>query len=371
MQLDFSSDQDQLRDSVRSVLLNECPTSYVRAYVDRVVRGEPSDAGVELFATLAALDWPALTVPESAGGVGLGMAELAILAEELGRVVAPGPMLATVAGYVPLLRAAGADAEPFLSAVAHGEVRASFAASDDGGAWSADAVATTALVDGDEVALSGTKRYVIGAGEIDALAAIVRVGDDLAVAVVPVDDAKTMPVRSSDPSRAVGHVVLDSVRIERRRLLPVTADAVSRAIDETIVAFALELVGTCQSIFDTNLQYAKERQQFGVPIGSFQAVKHKLANMFVAIERARAVAFYAVATIEDDDPRRALAAAMAKAAAGECQRLVAADGIQLLGGIGMTWEHDQHFFVKRAKASDALLGNSAAHRSRVATLLGI
>ncbi len=371
MQLDFTRDQDALRDSVRSVLANECPTAYVRGYVDHVVRGEPSDAGVRLYDTLAALDWPALTIPEAAGGVGLGMAELAILAEELGRVVAPGPMLPTVAGYVPLLRAAGSAADDLLGAVAHGAVRGSFAASDDGGVWSPAAVHVTATAKGDDVELSGTKRYVIGAGEIDRLAAIVRVGDELAVAVGDVVDAQTMPVRSSDPTRAVGHVVLDGVTIPRAQLLPVSADAITRAFDETIVAFALELVGTCQSIFDTNLQYAKERHQFGVPIGSFQAVKHKLANMFVAIERARAVAIYAVATIEDDHRRRSLAAAMAKAAAGECQRLVAADGIQLLGGIGMTWEHDQHFFVKRAKASDALLGTAAAHRARVAELLGV
>lgn len=371
MQLDFNRDQDELRDSVRTVLANECPTAYVREYVDHVVRGEPTDAGVRLYNTLAALDWPALTVPESAGGVGLGMAELAILAEELGRVAAPGPTLATVAGYVPLLRAAGSAADDLLGAVAHGEVRGSFGVGDDGGVWSADGVRVTATLQGDEVELSGTKRYVIGAGEIDRLAAVVRFGDDLAVAVVDVDDAKTMPVRSSDPSRAVGHVVLDGVKVPRARVLPVTAAAVSRAFDETIVAFALELVGACQSIFDTNLQYAKERQQFGVPIGSFQAVKHKLANMFVAIERARAVAIYAVATVEDDHPRRSIAAAMAKAAAGECQRLVASDGIQLLGGIGMTWEHDQHFFIKRAKATDALLGTAAAHRARVAELLGV
>jgi alkylation response protein AidB-like acyl-CoA dehydrogenase len=130
-------------------------------------------------------------------------------------------------------------------------------------------------------------------------------------------------------------------------------------------------VGTCQAIFDRNLAYAKERQQFGVPIGSFQAVKHKLTNMFVAIERARATALFAAATIEEDDERRTIAASMAKAAAGEAQRLVAQDGIQLLGGIGFTWEHDQQLWVKRAKAADALYGNAAWHRQRIASLLGM
>jgi alkylation response protein AidB-like acyl-CoA dehydrogenase len=336
-----------------------------------VVRDEPSTAGSDLFATLAALDWPALTVPEASGGVGLGAVELAILAEELGRVIAPGPMLATVAGYVPALREAGAAGGPFLAAVARGEVRGGFAAADDGGVWSADSVTAAAHVDGDQVTLSGTKRYVICAGELDELAAVVRVGGGFALAIVPAGSLDVEAVRSLDPSRVIGHVTLDGVVLPADRLLPISDASVARANDEMTVAFALELVGTCQSIFDTNLQYAKERYQFGVPIGSFQAVKHKLANMFVAIERARAVAIYAIATIEDDSDRRPLAAAMAKAAAGECQKLVAQDGIQLLGGIGFTWEHDQHLFVKRAKAGDALLGPAVAHRARIADLLGV
>jgi len=227
-------------------------------------------------------------------------------------------------------------------------------------------VTAAAHVDGDQVTLSGTKRYVVCAGELDELAVVVRVDDGFAVAVVASPSLRVESVRSLDPSRAVGHVTLDGVQVPVDRLLPMTEAAIARATDETIVAFALELVGTCQTIFDTNLQYAKERRQFGVPIGSFQAVKHKLANMFVAIERARAVAIYAIATIEDDSDRRPLAAAMAKAAAGECQKLVAQDGIQLLGGIGYTWEHDQHLFVKRAKAGEALLGTATAHRARVA-----
>jgi alkylation response protein AidB-like acyl-CoA dehydrogenase len=137
------------------------------------------------------------------------------------------------------------------------------------------------------------------------------------------------------------------------------------------VAIAFELVGTCQTIFDTNLQYAKERQQFGVAIGSFQAVKHKLANMFVAIQRARALCMFAAATINEDDERRSTATSAAKAAAGDCQKLVASDGIQLLGGIGYTWEHDQHLFVKRAKVSDALFGNASYHRQQIADALGL
>jgi alkylation response protein AidB-like acyl-CoA dehydrogenase len=124
-------------------------------------------------------------------------------------------------------------------------------------------------------------------------------------------------------------------------------------------------------IFETALAYAGEREQFGVPIGSFQAVKHKLADLHVALERARATAYWAAATIAEDDEQRTMATAMAKAAVGEAQQVVAQDGIQLLGGIGYTWEHDQHLWVKRAKSGDALFGTAADHRARVADLLDL
>jgi alkylation response protein AidB-like acyl-CoA dehydrogenase len=200
---------------------------------------------------------------------------------------------------------------------------------------------------------------------------VVRTDGDLALALVPTDAAKVEPVRSLDVTRTVAHVGLDGVRIAGDRLHKCGAAALTAGAEEIAVADALELVGTCQAIFDTNLQYAKERVQFGVPIGSFQAVKHKLANMFVLLERARAVGLFAAATIEEDDPRRASAAAMAKAAAAEASRLVAQDGIQLLGGIGYTWEHDQQMFVKRAKVAEAIHGTAAAHRARIADLLGL
>ena len=131
------------------------------------------------------------------------------------------------------------------------------------------------------------------------------------------------------------------------------------------------MVGTCQSIFDVALAYAKERHQFGAPIGSFQAIKHKFADMLVALERARAASYFAAATIAENDDRRALAVAMAKAAAGDAQRLIAQEGIQIMGGIGYTWEHDMHLYVKRAKAGDALLGTSSDHRAQVARIIGL
>ena len=136
-------------------------------------------------------------------------------------------------------------------------------------------------------------------------------------------------------------------------------------------ALAAETVGACQSILDVSLEHAKTRVQFDVPIGSFQAMKHKFADMYVALERARALCYFAAVAIAEEDERRSLAVAMAKAAAGECQQLVAQEGVQALGGIGFTWEHDMHLYVKRAKAGDAVFGTAREQRARVAELVGL
>jgi alkylation response protein AidB-like acyl-CoA dehydrogenase len=363
------------------VLDKECPPSLVRAHVDHIVRGEPSEAAAGLWSTFAGLDWPALTVPEAHGGIGLGVIELAIEAEELGRALAFGPLLPTASSFVPAVREASADdseATRWLGPVAAGQRTGSLAVAEGPTAWSGDDVRATATPDGDGYVLAGTKRWVVLEGADEIVCAVRLPGttgeDGITLVVVPSAGVTIEPVQSIDATRVVGHVTLDGVRIEADRVLgePGRAGtALRRAVEEATVAASLELVGTCQAIFDTNLRYAKERHQFGVPIGSFQAVKHKLTNMFVLIERARATALFAAATIEEDDPRRTIAASMAKAAAGEAQRLVAQDGIQLLSGIGYTWEHDQQLWVKRAKATEALYGNAAWHRQRIAQLLGL
>ena len=149
------------------------------------------------------------------------------------------------------------------------------------------------------------------------------------------------------------------------------APALRRALEEATVALALEMVGTAQTIFDITLEYAKQREQFGVPIGSFQAIKHKFADMMIALERARSLGYFAALTIAEDDPRRTSATSVAKAAAGDCQRLLAKEGIQIHGGIGYTWEHDMHLYVRRIKSGEPLFGTSAWHRARIADLLGV
>ncbi len=368
MELEFTADQEELRRSIRSVLDRACPISLVREVVEK-------GTGVErLWATQVELDWPALTVPTDCGGVGLGYLELTVLVEELGRSIAPGPLFSTVSQFVPLVRACGSDEQRagLLAPVAAGRT-GTVAVAEAGTGWDLTNIACSAERDGDGWRLRGTKRWVLDGDSAEEVAIIARRTDngELGVFVAPGETLQADPMRALDGSRVLATVELDGCHVDADRCLQGTEPRIRRAFEEATVAMAVETVGTCQSIFDIALQYVKDRQQFGVPIGSFQAVKHKFADMLVAVERARALAYFAAATIAEDDERRSLAAAMAKAASGDCQQLLAQEGIQCLGGIGYTWEHDMHLYVKRAKTNGALLGGRSAHRERVAELIGL
>jgi alkylation response protein AidB-like acyl-CoA dehydrogenase len=347
VELEFTSDQEELRDSVRSFLEKECSTEVVRAAVET---GQAED----LWAAMVALDWPGLTVPEELGGIGLTFVEAAVVAEELGRVVAPGPLFSTLTQFAPLVREAGTvdQQDRFLSAVASGSLTGTVALSDHAKAWSLDDVTLVAeRVEGGWV-LDGTKLGLLGiseeSGEVVVLA---RAADGFGAFVVPAAQSGLVPVRSLDASRPLATATLRHVAVPDDR--------------------ALGVPGTCDTLFQLVLAYVKERKQFGVPVGSFQAIKHKMADMILAVERARSLCYYAVAAIDEDTEDRAVAASMAKAASDDCQRLVCREAFQSFGGIGFTWEHDSHLFIKRAETTGALLGGAAEHSVAVAASLGI
>jgi alkylation response protein AidB-like acyl-CoA dehydrogenase len=383
MQLEFTDEQDELRDGVHQMLARECPMSLVRSVVeDRT----PADG---LWKQMVELGWPALTVPERDGGLGLGMVELAVVLEELGRVMAPVPFLATVAQFAPVVRELGDDAQRarFLGGVAEGTCTGTLAITEAGGSYDPARVGATATPDGDGYVLAGTKQAVVDATTVDEIAVVARLagtpadeggggGDDgVGAFVVPRADVAVEAIDALDASRSLGTVTLDGARVGPERVLgtpgPAVAAGLRRALEEATVGLAVEMVGTCQTIFDVTLEYAKQREQFGVPIGSFQAIKHKFADMLIALERARATAYFAALTIAEDDERRALASASAKVAAGDCQRLLAKEGIQIHGGIGYTWEHDMHLYVRRVKSGAQLFGTARDHRARIADLVGL
>jgi alkylation response protein AidB-like acyl-CoA dehydrogenase len=368
--LEFTSDQEELRDSVRSFLQKECPTELVRGVVET---GEPAK---ELWAAMVALDWPALAVPEEFGGVGLSFVETAVLVEELGRCIAPGPILPTVTQFAPIVREVGTPEQciTFLGAVAAGTLTGGLAMADHPRRFLLSDVKLQAEPSDDGWVLNGTKYAVMAEPATDEIVVIARAGDGLGAFVVPGAQAGLTRVQALDMSRPLSTAVLNHVVVPPERALgepgsEASSRGIERAIQESVVALALETVGTCDSLFQMVLAYVKDRHQFGVPIGSFQAVKHKMTDMFVAVERARSLCYFAVAAIENDDASRSSAVAMAKSASDECQRLVCQDSFQSFGGIGYTWEHDAQLFIKRAKTGGLLFGGSSIHALETARLL--
>jgi alkylation response protein AidB-like acyl-CoA dehydrogenase len=375
VELELSDDQQALQESVRAVLERECPMSLVRSVVEEHKHAE------ELWSRMVELDWPALAVPESDGGLGLGFVELAVVCEQLGRVLCPAPFLATATQYVGAVLGAGSEQQRqrFLGAVARDGAVGTLAVAEASGTFEASGISALATPDGDGFVLDGEKHYVFDAEVADEVVVAARLpgtaGEDgIGLFVVPRGSLDTEPMSGLDASRSYVTVVLDAARVGPDRVLgdPGAAGPVlRRVVQQATVALAAEMVGTCQAIFDIVHAYVQEREQFGVKIGSFQAIKHKLANMFVALESARATAYFAAAAIAESDERLDIAVAMAKASAGDCQKLVAQEGIQCLGGIGYTWEHDMHLYVKRAKAGAALFGTGAEHLERLSHLLGL
>jgi alkylation response protein AidB-like acyl-CoA dehydrogenase len=374
MELEFTTEQDELRDGVRAMLVGECTPSFVRAVVEE---GASTDA---LWKHMCELGWPALTIAEEHGGLGLGSVELAVVLEELGRVLAPGPFVPTVTQFAPFVREAGTEEQRarFLAPLAEGTLTGTLALTEEHAGLDVAAITATATPAGGGWQLRGRKTGVLGADLADQIVVIARVdtgdeGDGVAAFVVPATAVEIVPLAAMDATRGLATLVLDGASIDADRLLgapgPDTEQAIAHALDEAIVALALECVGTCQAIFDMTLEYAKHREQFGAPIGSFQAIKHKLADMLVALERARSTGYFAALTIAEHDPRHAEAAATAKIAASQCQRLLAKEGIQIHGGIGYTWEHDMHLHVRRVKTDAQLLGTEAEQTARLADLL--
>jgi alkylation response protein AidB-like acyl-CoA dehydrogenase len=372
VELEFSSDQDELRDSVRSFLEKECTLAVVRAVA------ESGDPAAELWDAMISLDWPALAIPEEDGGVGLSFVETAVLAEELGRAIAVGPLFATTTQLVPVVREVGRPEQrhAFLSDVASGKSTGGLAVADHPRAWRLDDLTMSAERAGDGWVLEGKKFGVLADPSTTEVAVLARVGDEVGAFVVPGAQAGLSRVRSLDATRPLCTATLEGIVVPDDRALgepgsPGTTAGVVRALEEAMVGLALETVGTSDALFQVVLAYVKDRKQFGVPIGSFQAVKHKMADMFIAIERARSLCYFAVAAIDEDTPERAVAAAMAKAASDDCQRLVCRQSFQSFGGIGFTWEHDAHLFIKRAETTGALLGGSELHSLAVASSLGV
>ncbi|MBV8779310.1 MAG: acyl-CoA/acyl-ACP dehydrogenase [Alphaproteobacteria bacterium] len=377
MDIGFSQEQEMLRDTARKFLDNACTTKFVRERM-----ATPEAVTPQFWAQIAEQGWLGITYPEEHGGAGLGVTDLVVLMEEMGRAVMPGPYLATALLGGAAIREAGSPAqqEEFLPTIAEGSLRATLAAIESNPHWDAAGITMAAQTRRAEFSLSGSKLFVPDAHLADRLvvAARTREGstmeDGISLFLVPKDSSglsvALMP--SIDETRKLCEVRFDNVTVPEAALLGELHHgwpALARVYDEAAVALSAEMCGGAQRVLEMTVEYAKLRETFGKPIGSYQGVKHKCSDMLVEVENAKSLTYYAAWALDENQPDARLAVSMAKAYASDASRKVSNAGIQLHGGIGMTWEHDLHLYMKRAKASEVAFGDATWHRERVAALM--
>jgi len=339
---EFSAEQEALRESVRSFLAARAPRREVRAWYGSE-RGVPD----EVWRGLVELGVVGLLVPAERGGAGGGLVDAAVVLEELGRAACPAPYLASAVGAVSLVDALdGWGAHAALVALAAGEARGAVALYEPARRVAWREPATRAARDGDTWRVTGTKVHVDGGPSADVLLVVADVGAGLGVFAVERGDATVTATPTVDGTHAEATVVLDAS--PARRVGAEASDAVGATLDRLAAGAVVDGVGAAQAALDLSVAYAQQRHQFGVPIGSLQAVQHLCADMLRAVEMARAAGYYACWAADAAPPaERHRAATMALAFAADDLAGVGASAIQVHGGIGFTWEHDVHLFYKR------------------------
>jgi alkylation response protein AidB-like acyl-CoA dehydrogenase len=376
MDFAFSEEQEMLRSSTRDFLAKECSSKVVRKLMEA-----PSAYDEGLWRKIADLGWTALGIPEQYGGVGTFL-DLVVVLEEAGRALMPGPFFATMGLAVPALIEAGTEAQKkeVLGAIAQGSARATLALTEPSGRWDAGAVTLTAKPSAGGWQLDGVKLFVPDAEAADYMAVAARTrgeGEDgISLFLIKGKPAgmTVTSLKTLDMTRRWSEVRFDGVKLPADSLMGPADKAwphLKRALEWATAALCAEMVGGTQKVLETSTEYAKTRHQFGKPIGIYQAVSHKLADMLVLSESGRSATYYAAWTVEADAVDRSLAASMAKAYVSDAYRKVAGDGIQVHGGIGFTWEHDMHLYFKRAKSSEVTLGDATYHRELVAQALDL
>ena len=332
MDFGFTDDQREIQRTARDLLADRARLERVREHAEAAQTDEA------LWKELSELGWPGIALEQEHGGQGLGTIELSILCEELGRSIAPVPFLPSVlAGTLIEHAGSASQRERWLPGLASGETIGALG-----------------------VAVGGIAELVIGAPEAQV---IVLLDEEHSACVLTPEEAEVTPVASIDSTRSTARVSAPGNAGE-----PLEGD-VSSAVDRALVAVSSELVGVCDRALEMTLAYVKQRKQFGVPVGAYQAVSHRCAQMLLDTEKARSTTAFAAWTADSEPEQLAAAAAMAKAAGSDAGREVTASAIQAHGGIGFTWEADVHWLYKRAQLDAALLGGAKFHRARLAAIL--
>jgi alkylation response protein AidB-like acyl-CoA dehydrogenase len=372
----FSDEQDQFRSALRRFLSDKSPTTEVRRLME-TADGYNPEVWRQLSAELAL---PGIHIPEQYGGAGFSMVELCIVMEELGRALLCAPYFSTTVLAANAILNAGTEAQKsgLLPNLASGARLATLAITELNGDWDPRKIELTAAPVADGYILDGVKSYVVDGHLADLLVVAARVRktsglEGLALFTLDANSAgmERHLLPSMDPTRKLARIDFHRTHAQLLGSVDGGASAILRTLDQAAVALANEMVGGAQALLDSAVSYAKLRVQFGRTIGSFQAIKHKLADMLLEVELAKSAAYYAAQAAAVDDPEWPALASLAKAAASETYLHTAIECIQIHGGIGFTWDNDTHLWFKRAKSSEVFLGQPSYHRELLMQRWGV
>ncbi len=380
MEFGFSEEQEMIRSQAAEFLRHECPIGKIRELMDS--EHAYSD---DLWKKIQQMGWLGLVFPEKHGGAGLSFVDLVVLLEAMGRSLVPGSFFSTVIlGGLSLLDAANEDQKrTWLNLLTDGKLRATLALVEPNGSLQGVGMTSvTAEPSGNEYIIKGTKLFVPDAQTANLIICVARTGpsanaeSNITLFAIDSDSegVKISRLKTMDQTRALYEVTFDRVRVGTDRVLGKIGRAwpiIERVLNRATIGLCAEMVGGAQRVLEMCVDYAKQRVQFGRPIGSFQAIQHKCADMLLMIESARSAVYAASWMASNDSAETALYASIAKAYTSDACRLVAGEGIQIHGGMGFTWEHDVHLYFKRAKADEFTFGDANYHRVRVAELLGL
>lgn len=367
MEFDLSKPQKLLQKSARDLFARACPAERVRELM-------ATDTGLdpELWTEVADQGWLGIHLDEEHGGLGLGMVDLAVIAEEMGRACFPGPFLGTI--WAATLIAEANPKSKLLAPLATGESRGAVALLESDASWDPADVQLQASKAGAGYTLNGRKSFVSDAGVADVIVCVAKIGNDLALLTVPAKAAGVSIKQTAalDATRKLYDVTFEGLTVAADGVLAVGESAraaLARSMQVAALVVCADMLGGMQWIIENTAEYAKTRQQFGRVIGSFQAVQHMCADMLLWTESARSAIYFAAWAIDAEPATAERAVATAKIYTSDASREVANRGVQVHGGIGFTWEHDLQLYYKRSKASEILFGDATHHRARLADLV--
>jgi alkylation response protein AidB-like acyl-CoA dehydrogenase len=367
MKFSFSNEQEQFRTMLRRFLAEKSPTSEIRRLM-ATDQGWERETWKQLNSDLGL---SAVHIPEAYGGQGFGFVELAIVLEEMGRALLCGPYFSSVVLAANAILNAGTEdqKQALLPGIAAGETVAALAFTEENGRWDSNGVTLTAKAQGDSYRLDGVKSFVLDGHTADVIVVLARKpgtsGDEGLSFFTVRGDAKGLDrrlLKSVDATRKLALLKFDGVQADLLGEAGAAAAPFARTLDQAAVCLANEMVGGADRLRQSALDYVMMRMQFGRPIGSFQAIKHKCADMLVDVELAKSAAYYAAEAAAEEAADLPAIASLAKACAADAFMQTARETIQLHGGIGFTWDNDTHLWFKRAKSSEVFLGSPKYHR---------